>query len=95
MTWTNAQVLTRLRHLFEEGDVPDNEDILLIEEALSAKEIHRINIHDDQMIEYVVRRQDPAVAGPDARTLVTKIDVRAGDVIVVLRPPETDKEPAF
>lgn len=55
------------------------------------REQHRIDVTEDQMLEYVVRRQDPAVLGPDARTLVTKIQLRAGDTLLVLRPidPET------
>lgn len=60
------------------------------------REVYRVDITEPQRIEYVVRRQDPAVLGPEARILVTKIEVQPGDVLLVIRPAAfIAGEPAF
>ena len=50
------------------------------------QEAERVSVRVDQRIEYIIARQDPVELGPDARDVVTKIAVRAGDILVVYRP---------
>lgn len=53
---------------------------------LGFREVERIPIREDQRIEYVIAKQDPAALGPEARTIVTKVAVKAGQVLVIYEP---------